>query len=181
MENVKTPGGPGSRGLEPDRPKTEEPAPLGVAHTPNFPELLRLLGASLLVTKYQTGKLVMVRDEGNHLNTYFRGFDAPTSVALAGDRLAIGKLVHRARRGAGRRAGVATGAGRTDPWRGGVGREQHRAAHSVRDGVRSVFLDRRLFNTRGATEPCVDTERAIRAIAVLGRPSDDNGGGCGRR
>jgi len=33
---------------------------------------LRQLGASLLVTTYQAGKLVMVRDEGDHLNTHYR-------------------------------------------------------------------------------------------------------------
>jgi hypothetical protein len=44
--------------------KMEDPSPLCAAHTPNFPALLRQLGASLLVTTYQAGKLVMVRDEG---------------------------------------------------------------------------------------------------------------------
>jgi hypothetical protein len=34
------------------------------AHTANFPTLLHRLGTSLLVTTYQAGKLVMVRDEG---------------------------------------------------------------------------------------------------------------------
>ena len=33
---------------------------------------MRQLGASLLVTTYQAGKLVMVRDEGDYLNTHFR-------------------------------------------------------------------------------------------------------------
>jgi hypothetical protein len=42
------------------RPRTEGPGPLRAAHTPNFPALLRQLGASLLVTTYQAGKLVMV-------------------------------------------------------------------------------------------------------------------------
>jgi uncharacterized protein (TIGR03032 family) len=66
--------------------------PLRAAHTPNFPALLRQLGASLLVTTYQAGRLVMVRDEGDHLNTHFRGFKAPMGLALAegGARLAIG-------------------------------------------------------------------------------------------
>ena len=41
---------------------TVDPGPLLAAHTPNFPALLRQLGASLLVTTYQAGKLVMVRD-----------------------------------------------------------------------------------------------------------------------
>jgi uncharacterized protein (TIGR03032 family) len=70
--------------------ETEDHAPLRAVHTANFPLLLRQLGASLLVTTYQAGKLVMVRDEGDHLNTHFRGFPAPMGMALSGDRLAIG-------------------------------------------------------------------------------------------
>ena len=71
-------------------PKMEDPGPLRAVHTPNFPALLRQLGASLLVTTYQAGKLVLVRDEGDHLNTHFRAFQAPMGMALAGDRLALG-------------------------------------------------------------------------------------------
>lgn len=69
-----------------------DPAPLRATHTPNFPSLLRKLNASLLVTTYQAGKLVMVRDEGDHLNTHFRTFKAPMGLALAdgGAKLAIG-------------------------------------------------------------------------------------------
>jgi uncharacterized protein (TIGR03032 family) len=63
---------------------------LRAVHTPNFPPLLRRLGSSLLVTTYQAGKLVMVRDEGDHLNTHFRSFQAPMGLALQGNRLAIG-------------------------------------------------------------------------------------------
>src|SRR5262249_17653293 len=61
-------------------------------HTPNFPALLRQLGASLLVTTYQAGRLVMVRDEGDHLNTHYRAFQSPMGLALAdgGARLAVG-------------------------------------------------------------------------------------------
>jgi uncharacterized protein (TIGR03032 family) len=51
---------------------------------------LRQLGASLLVTTYQGGKLVLVRDQGDHLNTHFRAFQAPMGLALDGGRLAIG-------------------------------------------------------------------------------------------
>src|ERR1044072_9220213 len=78
--------------LAPDRPETEAPTPSRAVHTPNFPALLRQLGASLLVTTYQAGKLVMVRDEGDHLNTHFRTFQAPMGLALAdgGARLTIG-------------------------------------------------------------------------------------------
>jgi uncharacterized protein (TIGR03032 family) len=74
------------------RPRTEGPGPLRAAHTPNFPALLRQLGASLLVTTYQAGKLVMVRDQRDHLNTHYRTFQAPMGLALAqgGARLALG-------------------------------------------------------------------------------------------
>ena len=70
----------------------EDPGPLHAAHTPNFPALLRQLGASLLVTTYQAGKLVMVRDEGDHLNTHYRSFPSPMGLALAdgGSKLALG-------------------------------------------------------------------------------------------
>ena len=37
--------------------------PLRAVHTPNLPGLLRDLGVSLLVTTYQAGKLVAVREQ----------------------------------------------------------------------------------------------------------------------
>src|SRR5687767_47462 len=77
----------------PGHPGTDDPAPLRAAHTPNFPALLRQLGASLLVTTYQAGKLVIVRDEGDHLNAHFRVFQAPMGMALDGDRLAVGTKI----------------------------------------------------------------------------------------
>jgi hypothetical protein len=67
--------------LENGRPKTEDPTPLRAVHTPNFPALWRQLGASLLVTTYQAGKLVLVRDEGDHLNTHFCGFQGLLGVS----------------------------------------------------------------------------------------------------
>jgi uncharacterized protein (TIGR03032 family) len=70
-----------------------DPAPLRAVHTTNFPALLRQLGASLLVTTYQAGKLVMVRDGGDHLNTHFRTLQAPMGLALEGSRLAVGTTI----------------------------------------------------------------------------------------
>jgi uncharacterized protein (TIGR03032 family) len=63
---------------------------LRAVHTPNFPELLRQMGASLLITTHQAGKLVLVREEGDHLNVHMRSFATPMGMALDGDRLAIG-------------------------------------------------------------------------------------------
>jgi uncharacterized protein (TIGR03032 family) len=80
---------------DPAIPKLEDHGPLCAAHTPNFPALLRQLGTSLLVTTYQAGKLVMVRDEGDHLNTHYRAFQSPMGLALAdgGSRLALGTML----------------------------------------------------------------------------------------
>ncbi len=72
--------------MTPDAPAR----PLRSVHTADFPDLLAQLGASLLVTTYQAGKLVVVRADGPALNTHFRGFNRPMGLALAGDRLAIG-------------------------------------------------------------------------------------------
>jgi uncharacterized protein (TIGR03032 family) len=85
------PGAPAGPAPGPGTSGTEGP-PLRAVHTPNFPALLRQLGASLLITTYQAGKLVMVRDEGDHLNTHYRTFKAPMGLALAdgGARLAVG-------------------------------------------------------------------------------------------
>jgi uncharacterized protein (TIGR03032 family) len=74
----------------PVRAQGAEPAPLRAVHSTNFPGLLRRLGASLLVTTYQAGKLVIVRDDGDHLNTHFRSFQAPMGLAFDGNRLAVG-------------------------------------------------------------------------------------------
>lgn len=70
-------------------PTTEAP-PLRSVHTSNFSALLQELGISVLVTTYQAGKLVMLRPDGDHLNTHFRSFNTPMGLAVDGDRLAIG-------------------------------------------------------------------------------------------
>ena len=93
MDMVIAPGDPAGLTPDTDRPKMEDPTPLRAVHTTNFPTLLRQLGASLLVTTYQAGKLVLVREEGDHLNTHFRAFQAPMGMALAGDRLAVGTKI----------------------------------------------------------------------------------------
>jgi Domain of unknown function (DUF4915) len=78
-----------------DSTGTEAPAPLRAVHTEGFPELLRSLSASLLVTTYQAGKLVIVREQDGRLNTHFRSFQAPMGLGLgpSADRLAIGTSI----------------------------------------------------------------------------------------
>jgi len=43
-----------------------------------------------MVTTYQAGKLVIVRGDGEDLNTHFRDFQSPMGLALTGNRLALG-------------------------------------------------------------------------------------------
>ena len=75
---------------EPDAAATE--ASFTSSHTNTFPALLRELGISLLVSTYQAGKLIVVRAQGEELNTHFRNFSSPMGVVYqqATGRLAIG-------------------------------------------------------------------------------------------
>ena len=67
--------------------------PLRSLHTASFPALLRELGASLIVTTYQAGKLVILRADGDVLNTHFCSFARPMGLAVREGRLAIGTSV----------------------------------------------------------------------------------------
>ena len=65
-------------------------APHASVHTSNLPDMLRELGASLLVTTYQAGQLILVRADGSTLNTHFVGFNKPMGLAVDRDRLLLG-------------------------------------------------------------------------------------------
>lgn len=67
-----------------------QPEPMRSVHTSNFPEILNHFGMSVLVTTYQAGRLVVLRNDGGVLNTHFRLFPKPMGLALAPQRLAIG-------------------------------------------------------------------------------------------
>lgn len=57
----------------------------------SFPDLLRRLGISLVVTTYQSGRLILLRAENaTTLNTHFRMFNSPMGVAVGNGRMAIG-------------------------------------------------------------------------------------------
>ena len=59
-------------------------------HTKAFPELLERLGVSLLVSTYQSGRIISVRARDGKLNTHFRSFPSPMGMARDGSLLAIG-------------------------------------------------------------------------------------------
>jgi uncharacterized protein (TIGR03032 family) len=81
-----------SETFKPENPAAQEPPPFTSSYTSNFPHLLRELGISLLVSTYQAGKLIVVRADGDELNTHFRSFASPMGVAYQPEtgRLAIG-------------------------------------------------------------------------------------------
>lgn len=59
--------------------------------TVSFPQLLHSLGISLLVSTYQSGRLIIVRAENpTTLNTHFRMFNSPMGIGIAPGRIAIG-------------------------------------------------------------------------------------------
>jgi uncharacterized protein (TIGR03032 family) len=71
-------------------PAPDQPQPLRSVHTSNLPEIFNQLGISVLVSTYQSGHLVMLRPDGDVLNTHFRIFDKPMGMAVDSNRLAIG-------------------------------------------------------------------------------------------
>jgi len=65
-------------------------SPLRSVYTQTFPEFLNRLSSSMLVSTYQTGKLICARYDGGQLNTHFRDFPRPMGLAVAPGRIAIG-------------------------------------------------------------------------------------------
>src|SRR5688572_14127177 len=67
-----------------------ESPPLRSVHTTSFPQILDSIACSVLVTTYQAGKLVVLRNDDGVLNTHFRNFMRPMGLAASGGRLAMG-------------------------------------------------------------------------------------------
>ncbi|MEL6927042.1 MAG: TIGR03032 family protein [Cyanobacteria bacterium J06600_6] len=69
---------------------SSEREPMRSVHTNNFPEILRQLGISLVVSTYQAGKLIVLRSDGEHINTHFRMFQKPMGIATDRHKIALG-------------------------------------------------------------------------------------------
>ena len=70
-----------------------EPPPVSFesVHTPAFAEILHALGASLIVTTYQSNRVILVRAENpKTLNTHLRTFRSPMGVAIGNQSIALG-------------------------------------------------------------------------------------------
>jgi uncharacterized protein (TIGR03032 family) len=77
-------GTPGNGLQDPDL------SPLRSVHTASMPKLLQQAASSLLVSTYQAGKLVIVRENEGKLNTHFRVYNRPMGLASDGGRMALG-------------------------------------------------------------------------------------------
>ncbi len=65
-------------------------AALRSVHTSNLPALFDRLQISLVVSTYQAGKVILVRNDQGKLNTHFRTFSKPMGLAADQARLTIG-------------------------------------------------------------------------------------------
>jgi uncharacterized protein (TIGR03032 family) len=64
--------------------------PLHSVHTSNLPQLFDRLRVSLIISTYQAGKAIIVRNDNGTLNTHFRTFAKPMGIAADNSRLIIG-------------------------------------------------------------------------------------------
>lgn len=63
---------------------------LNSVFTTNLPELFKRFNISLAVSTYQAGKLIILRNQDNKINTHFRNFQRPMGIAVKPNRLTIG-------------------------------------------------------------------------------------------
>jgi len=68
----------------------EGESPLRSVYTAGFPDLLEQMASSVLVSTYQSGRLICLRKDNAGLNTHFRGLDRPMGIAVSGERLIVG-------------------------------------------------------------------------------------------
>jgi uncharacterized protein (TIGR03032 family) len=71
-----------------------DPTAFRSVYTQSLPQLLDRLGGTLLVSTYQSGRLIAVRADGASLNTHFRAFPSPMGIAVGRDVLALGTQRH---------------------------------------------------------------------------------------
>lgn len=82
----------GSRhGSAPPEVIDEGSAAFASVHTPSLPELLQRAASSVVVTTYQSGRLIVLRvGADGKLNTHLRALPRPMGVAITGGSMAIG-------------------------------------------------------------------------------------------
>lgn len=73
-----------------DEPDGAIPTDFSSVFTESFASILDAANASLAITTYQSGRLVLVRRDGDKVNTHLRFFPSPMGVAVQGAKLALG-------------------------------------------------------------------------------------------
>jgi len=73
-----------------DEPDGAIPTDFSSVFTSSFASILEAANCSLAVTTYQSGRLVLVRRDGEKVNTHLRYFPSPMGVAVQGAKLALG-------------------------------------------------------------------------------------------
>ena len=73
-----------------DEPDGAIPTDFSSVFTSSFASILDAANCSLAVTTYQSGRLVLVRRDGQKVNTHLRYFPSPMGVAVQGSKLALG-------------------------------------------------------------------------------------------
>ena len=71
-------------------PQTSHSHPLRSVHTNTFPHLLSQLGISLVISTYQAGKLILLREDNGVINTHFRTFPKPMGLAATQEKISLG-------------------------------------------------------------------------------------------
>lgn len=74
----------------PSDPVHAEEGKLRSVHTSNLPGLFQQLNISLVVSTYQAGKVILVRNDSGTINTHFRSFAKPMGITADANRLTIG-------------------------------------------------------------------------------------------
>lgn len=71
----------------------QAPAPFSCIYSPNVPELLQQLGATIALSTYQAGKVIFISSkDANTLIQLPRTFKKPMGIALQGDKMALATL-----------------------------------------------------------------------------------------
>jgi uncharacterized protein (TIGR03032 family) len=73
-----------------EEPDGAIPVDFSSVFTSTFASILEQANASLAATTYQSGRLVMVRREGDKVNTHLRYFPTPMGIAVQDQKLALG-------------------------------------------------------------------------------------------
>jgi uncharacterized protein (TIGR03032 family) len=67
-----------------------EPLDFSSVHSGSLPLLLKALGASVLMTSYQSSRMLVVRSDGERIDTDLKIFPRPMGLAVRPDRLVLG-------------------------------------------------------------------------------------------